>query len=460
MSLSFLQKLHFKLFKSDNASSLAVFRIGFGIVLLVETYLYLFKGKIDSRLLNENRFSYWPFDFVQPLGELGMDVLFYGLAVLSFFIIIGLLFRLSIILFFLLYTYVFLIDGAYYLNHNYLICLLSFIMIFIPMSRIWAVDAFIDRKKKTQTVSSWMIWVLRFTIALPYFFGGIAKLNSDWLHGYPMKNWLKSETINFPIPAIEKMFGVESIAMFMSYSGLLLDLLIVLALLFKRTRTIAFILIVCFHLLNHTMFNIDIFPWFMIVATTIFFAPNWPQKLLYKISNTEVEKTTTTNYSNTFTVKQKAITLLLGCWVVFHLLFPLRHYVIPGNVHWTHEGQRFSWQMMLNHKLTRTAFRAIDIQTGQEYNIQPLDYLNTFQKIRMAERPHWVWRFCQIVKQDFKNNGIDVAVFAYVECSLNGRVYQPMIDTNINLAAEPRNLFGNASWIIPLETPLKNQLQP
>ena len=39
----------------------------------------------------------------------------------------------------------------------------------------------------------------------------------------------------------------------------------------------------------------------------------------------------------------------IAVWIAVQLLLPLRHFAIAGNVHWTGEGSRFSWHMMLRH---------------------------------------------------------------------------------------------------------------
>ena len=48
----------------------------------------------------------------------------------------------SITLFFLGFTYWFVLDRTQYLNHFYLICLVSFLMIFIPAHWMYALDAY------------------------------------------------------------------------------------------------------------------------------------------------------------------------------------------------------------------------------------------------------------------------------------------------------------------------------
>ena len=62
-----------------------------------------------------------------------------------------------------------------------------------------------------------------------------------------------------------------------SYGGLLFDLLIVPLLLWRRTRPLAFLVALAFHLTNWYLFNIGIFPWLMIAATLLFFPPSWPE---------------------------------------------------------------------------------------------------------------------------------------------------------------------------------------
>ena len=258
----------------DNAT-IVLFRIMFGGIMLWEVTRY-FRYDWISRYWIEPyfNFAYSPFNF-QPLPGDGMYVLWYILGALAIFIILGLFYRISATLFFLLFTYTFLLEQARYLNHFYLVVLVSLIMIFIPAHRSFSLDALIFKKIKSNFNPAWNLWLIRFTIGIPYFFGGIAKINPDWLRGYPLHNWLLGD-LDFPI--IGKYFTEDWMIMIMSYSGLLLDLAVVPVLLFKRTRVWGFIVIVLFHLMNARLFSIGIFPWFMIAATTLYFAPDWPKK--------------------------------------------------------------------------------------------------------------------------------------------------------------------------------------
>jgi len=152
----------------------------------------------------------------------------------------------------------------------YLVSILSFLLILIPCHRSFSLDALINPKSRSQFVPAWSLWLLRAQIGIPYFYGGLAKLNPDWLRGEPMRTWLAELT---SIPLVGQFLTEEWVVYLFSYGGLGFDLLIIPLLLFRKTRVIAFVASVMFHLTNAYIFNIGIFPWLMIPATLIFFPP-------------------------------------------------------------------------------------------------------------------------------------------------------------------------------------------
>lgn len=114
-----------------------------------------------------------------------MYVHFLVLGILTVFILLGLWYRVSSLLFFLGFTYVFLIDRTNYLNHFYLLAWVSFLMVFVPVHRAASLDVVRRPEWRAATVPAWTLWLLRGVVALPYFFGGVAKINGDWLRGDP-----------------------------------------------------------------------------------------------------------------------------------------------------------------------------------------------------------------------------------------------------------------------------------
>lgn len=58
------------------------------------------------------------------------------------------------------FTYVFLLDRAQYLNHFYLICLSSFLMIWLPAHRACSLDALLQPGLRRSFIPRWAISAL------------------------------------------------------------------------------------------------------------------------------------------------------------------------------------------------------------------------------------------------------------------------------------------------------------
>jgi len=268
MSNLYFRKLFSWLSIPKSIASIALFRISFGLIMLWEVSRYFKYGWIKQHFIESKyTFTYDGFSWITPWQGDGMYIHFYVLGILAIFIAIGFLYRISAIFFFIGFTYIFLLDKTHYLNHFYLISLISFVLIIIPAHSYYSVDSILFPKIRRKTIPNLYLLLLKFQIAIPYFFGGIAKLNADWLKGEPMRSWLpvSAEKANL----IEDLLIHQHAPMLFSYGGLLFDLLIVPALIFKPTRLLAFTIAILFHLTNAYIFSIGIFPWFMIIQTHI-----------------------------------------------------------------------------------------------------------------------------------------------------------------------------------------------
>jgi hypothetical protein len=382
---------------------------------------------------------------------------FFALGVLALFILAGFLYRLSTVLFFLGFTYVFLLDQARYLNHFYLVCLISLLLVFVPAHRAMSFDARMRPGLRSATAPAWALWLLLAQIGIVYFYGGVAKLNGDWLRGEPVRAWLANST-DFPV--IGPFFTEEPVVWLFVYGGLLLDLLAAPFLLWRRTRWYAFGLTVSFHLLNARLFSIGIFPWFMIAATVMFFSPSWPRTLLARLlgrrerqGRPEVRREAAG--AAALTPMQKVTAGLLGAYLAVQLLLPLRHWLYPENVSWTEEGHQFSWHMKLRDKDALIRFVATDPVSGQSWQIDPRNYLTRLQFNAMVTRPDMILQFAHHVAEDLRGRGYpQVQVRAHVMASLNGREPQLLLDPQVDLASQPRTPLLPAFWILPLTEPL------
>jgi vitamin K-dependent gamma-carboxylase len=448
------------LFVPIDIAALVVFRVAFGAIMLWEVFRYAGYGWIRYKYIDPvYHFAYPGFEWVQRLPGDGMYLHFAVLGVLAVCIMVGLFYRAATVLFFVAFTWLFLLDQAYYLNHFYLICLLAFILIFIPAHRAFSLDVVRRGVQASSTVPGWALWLLRGQIAVPYFFGGIAKLNGDWLRGEPMRMWLAERTA---FPLIGRWFTEEWMVFAFSYGGLLLDLFIVPLLLWRRTRIPALMIGAVFHLMNNALFSIGIFPWMMIAANTVFLPPDWPRRvwrelnisrsveqseftvspplkqgaiLKFDASNLSIARRFSAG-SGEITLRQLAILSALAIFALYNIALPLRHFFIPGDVNWTEEGHQFSWHMKLRDKRAEAQFTVLDPATAETWSVDPHDYLTWDQVDEMLTRPEMIRRFCQHVASVFRvEQGIEVEVRAWVMVSLNGRPSQLMLDPDANLAA-------------------------
>ena len=122
--------------------SAALFRIIFGLLGLASVIRFAANGWIDDLYLEPAyHFSYYGFGWVKPWPGWGMYLHFALLGVAGLGVALGYRYRLSITAFFLLFTYVELIDKTTYLNHYYFVSLVSFIMIFLPLNRAMSLDS-------------------------------------------------------------------------------------------------------------------------------------------------------------------------------------------------------------------------------------------------------------------------------------------------------------------------------
>ena len=138
-----ISKIHQWSYAETSIAPLVVFRIIFGLMMFVGTLRFWLKGWIhDFFIKPDHFFHYYGFEWVKPMGDFGMYTIFCLLLISSFLIALGFYYRTSSILFFILFTYVELIDVTNYLNHYYFISLVSFLMCFLPANRFFSLDTF------------------------------------------------------------------------------------------------------------------------------------------------------------------------------------------------------------------------------------------------------------------------------------------------------------------------------
>lgn len=417
---------------------LVFFRIAFGGIMLWEVWRYFNFDRISRYYIEPSFFfHYFGFEWVKPLPGDGMFLVWHGLGALSVAIMLGAGYRLATTLFWLGFTYIFLLDETQYLNHFYLITLISFLMIIVPTHRAWSVDAWLRPGLRTHSGPRWALWTLRGQMAIVYIYGGIAKLNPDWLQGEPMRPWLAART---DFPFIGHLFTEEWMVYLFSYGGLLFDLFIVPLILWRRTRWLAILLAIGFHLTNARLFSIGIFPWFALAATALFLPPAW--FTLWQTQSRPKPPLTwrTPNW----------VLATLALFFAVQGLMPLRHFVWPSDVSWSEEGHNLAWHMKLRSKKGTTVFFASDRATGTTWTIDLRYYLTPRQQAKIADHPQMILRFAHHLARQLEAQGHeDVAIRAWSMMSLNRRAPQLLLDPTADLVRQV-DALGPANWILPL----------
>lgn len=443
--------------KYSEASTLAFFRLAFGFMMVFSLLRFVSYGWIDKFYIQPLfHFTYYGFEWVKPLGNYTY-LLFFVSGLAALFVAIGYKYKLSIITFFLSFTYIEFMDKTTYLNHYYFITVVSFIMIFLPANAYFSIDAYRNPKIAFQKIPSWTIDILKLLLGIVYFYAGLAKLNSDWLfEAMPLKIWLPN---NSNLPIIGSLLNENWVHYAFSWTGMIYDLSIPFLLLYKRTRLFAFVLVVVFHILTKILFPIGVFPYVMIVSSLLFFDADFHKKCLqivsklfnFSIAVFENGKARIQNFNGIYKTKIAFLT----SFIAFQLLFPFRYVLYPDELFWTEEGFRFSWRVMLMEKAGYTQFIVTDAKTKENIMVNNSCFLTTFQEKQMSFQPDFILEYAHFLQDYYQKQGIkdpEVRVESYV--ALNGRLSKLYIDPKINLAKE-NETFHHKTWILPFNDEIK-----
>ncbi len=433
-----------------DGSSAAVFRIAFGLVALIAVVRLFAYGWVEQLYLEPvHHFTYVGFGWVRPWPAPWMQLHVAALGVLALAITLGWRYRPSALLFTVGFIWLELVDKTAYLNHYYFLSLAGLLLCLLPTDRAWSLDA--RRSPDPASVPAWAIWALRAQLAPVYIFAGLAKLNPDWLFGAaPLRFWLPQHS-DWPLVGV--LLDELWVAYAFSWAGAAFDLTIVAWLLWRRSRPLAFVALLCFHLVTGQLFMIGVFPWLMSAAALVFFAPDWPRRCSRRLARlfgiTRARPALGPNsVPGSPSRWSRAAALVAVSIVLVQIAVPLRHYVYPGVVRWNEEGYRFSWRVLLTEKVGAVEYRVTDPLAERTWLVDPADYLSSLQRERMTTQPDLILATSHFIRDDYAARGLTVEVRADAFVSFNGRPYARFIDSEVDLAQE-RQGIGAKDWILP-----------
>jgi hypothetical protein len=428
--------------------------MAFGLIMFISMIRFILKGWVEEFYISPRfHFTFYGFDWVKPLGETGMYLLFGLLLITSLFIILGYYYRISIVLFFLAFTYVELIDKTYYLNHYYFISIISFLMMLVPANCYFSLDLLRKPSLKLMNIPAWSIEIFKVQLLIVYFFAGISKLNADWLlEAMPLKMWLPAKD---HLPVIGFLLKEKWVAYLFSWFGCIFDLSIGFLLWNSSSRKIAYLFVIVFHIFTGWFFKIGMFPYVMIALTTVFFSEGFHLKFIEKISRLfnriKVSPQTETTFSTPLPIhRAKAVHLLLFLFFAFQIVLPFRYLIYPGKLYWTEEGYRFSWRVMLMEK-GGTAYFYVTDKAGRKTDVLNSEYLTPMQEKMMVTQPDMILQYAYLLKEEYSKKGItDARVTADIYVTLNGSGSRPFINNQVDLTKEKES-FLSKDWVLPFD---------
>ncbi len=444
MALSIKQKLSKYLFEPVSPVGLGVFRIGFGLIMAYQffhVYEYFFDYLSYSKYFIKYDFFEWVVLPDKPL----LFALFVIGVVASLFFAVGFLYRISSFVVFVIWTYLYLTDMGHNNNHYYLIGMFLFFLPFVQANK-WG-GLF---NKESENIPRWNYTVFQLLIFILYFYGALAKMNSDWLNGYPLHFWLSGryqwgDTIG-------DLLSNEKTVLFFSYYGLLFDLFVGFMLFHRKLKYLALILMLPFHIMNHFLWVIGVFPWLSIFMTVLFFNDELTHLFKYDVKSHR-------NYKSQ--VSHNLILYALSLFFLIQFLFPLRQFFYSGRTSWHGYGEYFSWRMMLTDRQGAVRVRLYDQNDRYLGDVALEKYINDRQLYKFIHIPKTFVPFCKSIEkqilEDPRNTQIkDVKIYVDVFKTINNREFQRLINPDIDLTAVEYSVFRKGEYILPFkETPIK-----
>lgn len=445
-----------KLSQPVSALSLAVLRILFGALMIWDVWRFFHHDRIRRYYVEPEFFFTYPgFSWVKPLPDPYIYYAWFLVGVFAFLVMIGLFYRFAIIAFTLLFTYFFLLDKAQYLNHFYMIILYAGLLCVAPANRVLSVDSRLWPSLRSDTIPYWPVFALRAQTEIILIYAGLVKITEDWLKLQPLALWLREQSAGVPFGW---MFHQDWVIAIGAYGTIALHLIGAPLLLFRRTRLPIFLVYCAFHMSNAYFFNIGVFPWLTIAVMLIFFPPDWPRQLVRRLRGWKEMATPQIPAAQAHQAMRvsSALAVVLCLWLAVQIAVPLRFAAFSSEVRWSGDGHRFAWRMRMYSRQGDGYFTMQDAATGQSWRVDPFDYLTERQAATMLTRPDMILQFAHYLRDIWRSHGhANVAVYAHVGMSLNGRTMQTLIKPETDLAAVRFNLFGPDEWVTKLETALR-----
>ncbi|KAI9588461.1 vitamin K-dependent gamma-carboxylase [Glossina fuscipes] len=475
-----------------DASALGIFRILYGLIMLIDLAEERGGGQMDVRFGEPLKCHFPLFGGLKAFSFPTMGCIYMIMWFGAVGIALGYRFRLSCSAYILPYWYIFLLDKPSWNNHSYLFGLIGAMLLFTQANRYWALDKYLNPNLPS-TVPYWNYFLIKFQFFILYMYAGLKKFSPEWLAGYAMSSlshhWVLSPFCWFLSYEMVDLLIVHWFAAIFDFS-------IAFFMTCELTRVWATPFMLLFHLMNSRLFVIGMFPWVCLAQVPMFYGCDWPRKitrlnckhLSFCIRRPEVEgkhrnaecKTDSTksdmdknvpDNSSTRCLKlekyqtanmnlfQKCRTLLVLFYCCLQLFLPYSHFITQGYNNWTNGLYGYSWDMMVHsYETLEVQVKIVDNLNQQEHYMDPYAFTEYDRWTKYADMAK---QYAECIQKNLhrlylkKSNAIplkslNISIYFDVWCSMNGRLMQRVFDPRVDLMTAEWSPFKRTAWSLPL----------
>jgi hypothetical protein len=431
-----------RIFEPVSLYPVVALRLGFGAAMALWSLYMLVSGNAKDLFVEpEFYFSYPGFEWIQPLPDAFLYLIFVLLFVFSVFIFAGMYFRVASIAFTCLFAYLSLLDKASYLSYYYFALLLGFMLCISPAHRLFSIDLIRKPSLRADYVPSWLLLAFKVQVALVFIFAGMAKLNADWLFkGTPVDLWLTQLSLSgLPLPE-SLLSGLFPIAL--SWLLIMFDFIIPHFLLDKRTSAGAFILVLLMQLLAIIIFGAGFFPVLIAFSCLVFLPDNRIHSFLSRVAYFLYDvfdfRGEVFNPGGGILLqyrKRRLFPALLAVFFSLQIMLPVALFLNWGSSRWADSAFRFSWDIRLHEKTGQVVFLLHNDDDKSTRAVNLSDFLTEHQIRVMSEDPSMIRQFGEfLLRINPDTPGLRVSANATI--SLNGAPPVTLLEDSWDNTAE------------------------
>lgn len=477
---TFKDKVAHELLQRCDGASLAVFRICLGLVMI--WHWYRMTGLIPELSKAPFHFSY--IAGLPALNALQLTSLCAAMTFSSGCMMLGVFYRSACAALFAGSLFMLLWDKAYYDNEMYLVTLMSFLMCFAPAANEWSLDPAKDR-----TVPRWAILAVNVQIALVFFWGGVTKLHTDWILGYPQIFWVMAHSRDQWLgPLLRQKFAIPII----TYGAVIIDICLPILLFSKRTLWLGALAVALVYGLNYKALTLSPFVWILLCSIQLFASPSWPRRVadvfrrkrhdtsdvvangwslshllgntsgasggegdanksVFNPRSTDSDSGKSAMRAAALSAPNPLVTSALAIYFIVQFCLPARQLFLSENINWTEAAGPFSWAVAHAQKTVEDfEMTQIDPKTKKSTEVGDVHRLTRKQYSAMTQTPALIRDFAHHVANKVeKKTGVRPMIHVCAVESLGMRKAQNLVDPNADLAVQP-DFFLTAPWLVPL----------